>query len=261
MKQINEVANKASMPCNKPRRSTRPGKKMMVKACEGGREKIVHFGAKGYGHNYSSAARKSFRARHKCGQKKSKLSAQYWACRKLWAGKGGSKKSCPSYRQCKEALENNINTLSEGISMERLTLRTLIEKKLNPKEKSKKKELVKRFKKMPYFKKIQGKKKKASAIYGTATKAAKISEEVVNKDHQPMTKAEISARNRCYKGSKMKPGPTLKNNDSPANSKARKCTFAILRSTRGGKGGAISTSWAKYKKQKKGKSKKSKNKG
>jgi hypothetical protein len=65
------------------------------------KEKIVHFGAKGYGHNYSPAARKSFRARHKCGEKKSKLSAQYWACRKLWAGPKGSKKACPEGRKCK----------------------------------------------------------------------------------------------------------------------------------------------------------------
>lgn len=93
--------SKENMKCNKPVTSTSPGKKMMVKACEGGQEKIVHFGAKGYGHNYSDAARKSFRARHKCGEKKSKLSAQYWACKKLWAGPKGSKASCPAGRQCK----------------------------------------------------------------------------------------------------------------------------------------------------------------
>jgi hypothetical protein len=97
---INEIANKASMPCNKPRRSTRPGKKMMVKACEGEKEKIVHFGDSSMPHNYSSGARKSFRARHKCGEKKSKLSAQYWACRKLWAGPKGSKKAC-RHSRCK----------------------------------------------------------------------------------------------------------------------------------------------------------------
>ena len=96
-----EATSKKNMACNKPVRSTSAGKKMMVKACEGGKEKIVHFGAKGYGHNYSPAARKSFRARHKCGEKKSKLSAQYWACRKLWAGPKGSKSSCPKGRKCK----------------------------------------------------------------------------------------------------------------------------------------------------------------
>ena len=69
--------------CNKPRKSSRPGKKKMVKACEGGKEKTVHYGATGYDHNYSDSAKKSFRARHKCDQKKSKLSAQYWACKDL----------------------------------------------------------------------------------------------------------------------------------------------------------------------------------
>ena len=87
--------DKDKMPCNKPRASTKPNKKKMVKGCEGGKERIVHFGEKGYGHNYSDAARKSFRARHKCGEKKSKLKAQYWACKTLWAGKGGSTKSSP----------------------------------------------------------------------------------------------------------------------------------------------------------------------
>jgi hypothetical protein len=93
--------DKDKMPCNKPRTSTKPNKKKMVKACEGGKERIVHFGERGYGHNYSDAARKSFRARHKCGEKKSKLKAQYWACKVLWAGKGGSKKSSPKNIQGK----------------------------------------------------------------------------------------------------------------------------------------------------------------
>ena len=67
------MADKSKMSCNKPTRSDRAGKKKMVKACEGGKEKLIHFGAKGYGHNYSAAARKSFKARHKCGTAKSKL--------------------------------------------------------------------------------------------------------------------------------------------------------------------------------------------
>ena len=89
------MANKSNMPCNKPMKSDRAGKKKMVKGCENGKEKLIHFGATGYGHNYSDAARRSFRARHKCGEKKSKLKAQYWACKVLWAGKGGSTKSSP----------------------------------------------------------------------------------------------------------------------------------------------------------------------
>lgn len=92
---VAEVADKESMPCNKPRPSTRPGKKRMVKACQDGQEKIVHYGADGYGHNYSAKARSSFRARHNCDQAKDKLGAQYWACKDLWAGKGGSTKGCP----------------------------------------------------------------------------------------------------------------------------------------------------------------------
>tara|TARA_R100001510_G_C7461676_1_gene81918 strand:+ start:87 stop:413 length:327 start_codon:yes stop_codon:yes gene_type:complete len=87
--------NKDSMACNKPRRSPKPQKKKVVKACEGGKEKLIHYGHTSYGHNYSPAARKSFRARHKCDQKKSKLTASYWACKDLWAGKGGSTKSNP----------------------------------------------------------------------------------------------------------------------------------------------------------------------
>ena len=69
------MADKSKMACNKPTKSDRAGKKKMVKACSGGKEKLIHFGATGYGHNYSAAARKSFRARHKCGQAKSKLTA------------------------------------------------------------------------------------------------------------------------------------------------------------------------------------------
>ena len=95
------MANKANMSCNKVVASDRPGKKNMVKACQGGKEKLIHFGAKGYGHNYSSAARKSFRARHKCSSASSKFTARYWACKKLWAGPGGSTKSSPKSRQGK----------------------------------------------------------------------------------------------------------------------------------------------------------------
>jgi len=64
----------------------------MVLASEGGTKKLIHYGAKGYGHNYSKPARKSFRARHKCDTKKSKLTASYWACKDLWSA-GGKKKT------------------------------------------------------------------------------------------------------------------------------------------------------------------------
>ena len=95
------MPTKSKMKCNVVRPSTRPGKKRMVKACANGQEKLIHFGAKGYGHNYSAAARKSFKARHKCGTATNKLTARYWACKNLWAGPGGSTKSSPKSKKGK----------------------------------------------------------------------------------------------------------------------------------------------------------------
>ena len=96
------ATDKKTLKCNKPRRTPdHKTKSHIVKACEGGKEKLIHFGAKGYGHNYSAAARKSFRARHKCDTAKSKLTARYWACKHPWAGKGGSTKSSPKSRRGK----------------------------------------------------------------------------------------------------------------------------------------------------------------
>ena len=93
--------DKSKMACNKPKKSPNPKKKRVVKACSGGQEKIIHYGASGYGHNYSAAARKSFRARHKCSDANNKLTARYWACKDLWAGKGGSTKSSPKSKKGK----------------------------------------------------------------------------------------------------------------------------------------------------------------
>ena len=89
------------MACNRPTKSDRPGKKKMVKACVGGKEKLLHFGATGYGHNYSKEARKSFRARHKCDSATDKLTPRYWACKHLWAGPGGSTQASPKGRRAK----------------------------------------------------------------------------------------------------------------------------------------------------------------
>ena len=72
---------KDKMPCNKPRRDVQGGKKSVVKACEAGKEKIVRFGdANMEIKRDDPQRRKSFRARHKCDEKKSKLSAGYWSC-------------------------------------------------------------------------------------------------------------------------------------------------------------------------------------
>jgi len=91
---------KSKMPCNRVKKSYRPGKKFMVKACSKGKTKLIHFGATGYGHNYSKGARKSFRARHRCKSAKNKLTARYWSCKHSWT-RGGNKRRCPKGRRCK----------------------------------------------------------------------------------------------------------------------------------------------------------------
>jgi len=80
---------------NKPMKSTAKGKKMMVLATKtiGGekRVKIIHFGALGYGHNYSEEAKRNY-LRRSAGirNKKGELtrndhwSANYWARKILW---------------------------------------------------------------------------------------------------------------------------------------------------------------------------------
>jgi|14BtaG_2_1085337.scaffolds.fasta_scaffold05035_2 hypothetical protein len=76
-----ERIDKDRMKCNSPKRGG--SKKFVVKACENGKEKIVRFGDPNMRIKKSNPkARKSFRARHKCDQKKSKFSAGYWSCKK-----------------------------------------------------------------------------------------------------------------------------------------------------------------------------------
>lgn len=95
------MADKSKMKCNRPVKSDRPGKKMMVKACANGQEKLLHFGATGYGNNYSAAARKSFRARHGCDSATNKLTPKHWACSYLWGGPGKATTSNPKGRKGK----------------------------------------------------------------------------------------------------------------------------------------------------------------
>lgn len=84
--------DKSKMKCNKPKRTpSHPTKSHVVKACEGGKEKIIRFGqqgVKGAGKNPKSekekARRKSFKARHKKNIKKGKMSAAYWANKIKW---------------------------------------------------------------------------------------------------------------------------------------------------------------------------------
>ncbi len=78
-----ERVDKDRMKCNKPRRTSGGSKKFVVKACENGKEKVVRFGDPNMKIKKSNPKRrKSFRARHKCDQKKSKFSAGYWSCKK-----------------------------------------------------------------------------------------------------------------------------------------------------------------------------------
>lgn len=76
---------------NKPIRSSDPDKKMMVLAKKGDEVKLIHFGQRGYKHNYSEAAKKNYLTRsagirNKSGEltKDDILSPNYWARRVLW---------------------------------------------------------------------------------------------------------------------------------------------------------------------------------
>jgi hypothetical protein len=75
---------------NTPVASNRPEKKKMVLAKKGDQVRLIHFGQKGYKHNYSEAAKKNYLARSagikgKSGlTKDDKFSANYWARKELW---------------------------------------------------------------------------------------------------------------------------------------------------------------------------------
>ena len=75
----------------KPVKSSKAGKKMMVKVLKKGKPTLIHFGDSKYRHNYSPEARKSYLARSKGikdGKGKltylNKNSANYWSRKELW---------------------------------------------------------------------------------------------------------------------------------------------------------------------------------
>lgn len=82
------AAAKRSMKCGEVGSSTKPGKKVMKLYCIDGHKKLVHAGAKGYGNNYSAAARRNYRARHHCASAKPGT-AEHLACTELWKGPSG----------------------------------------------------------------------------------------------------------------------------------------------------------------------------
>jgi len=68
---------------NKPKRTSGKSKKFAVLAKEGDKVRLVRYGDPDMRIRKSEPARrKSFRARHKCDEKKSKLTAGYWSCKK-----------------------------------------------------------------------------------------------------------------------------------------------------------------------------------
>ena len=78
--------NKKSMACNKPRGTPGHAKKShVVKACEGGKEKIIRFGQQGVKTNQTVGQRKAFKSRHAKNIKKGKMSAAYWSDKTKWS--------------------------------------------------------------------------------------------------------------------------------------------------------------------------------
>lgn len=93
---IGEAIDKNKMKCNKPKAEavgdSLTGKSHVVKACEGGEEKIIRFGQRGVkgspkkeGESKAYAnRRKRFKARHAKNIAKGKMSAAFWANKIKW---------------------------------------------------------------------------------------------------------------------------------------------------------------------------------
>ena len=86
--------DKKAMACNKPRKTPGHSKKShVVKACSGGKEKIIRFGEQGAStagkpkegeSEKMKKKRASFKARHGKNIAKGKMSAAYWADKVKW---------------------------------------------------------------------------------------------------------------------------------------------------------------------------------
>lgn len=85
-------AEKANMACNKPRAESHGDKSHVVKACEGGKERLIRFGQRGVkgspkkeGESEAYRGRReAFKARHAKNIAKGKMSAAYWADKVKW---------------------------------------------------------------------------------------------------------------------------------------------------------------------------------
>jgi hypothetical protein len=88
------MIKKSDLKCNQPKRTpSHPKKSHVVKACEGGKEKVIRFGEQGAktagkpkkGESKEmTQKRKSFKARHAKNIAKGKSSAAYWADKVKW---------------------------------------------------------------------------------------------------------------------------------------------------------------------------------
>lgn len=88
------MIKKETLKCNQPKRTPgHPKKSHVVKACEGGKEKVIRFGEQGAktagkpkkGESEEmKQKRKSFKARHGRNIAKGKSSAAYWADKVKW---------------------------------------------------------------------------------------------------------------------------------------------------------------------------------
>jgi hypothetical protein len=87
------ATTKAALKCNSPKRTPgHPKKSHVVKACEGGKEKLIRFGQQGVSGSPATKGesdadkkrRASFKARHAKNIAKGKMSAAYWADKVKW---------------------------------------------------------------------------------------------------------------------------------------------------------------------------------
>lgn len=96
---LSETIDKSKMKCNAPKAqahgSGEQGKSHVVKACAGGKEKLIRFGQLGVKGSPKKAGeseayanrRKRFKARHRKNIAKGKMSAAYWADKVKWMQK------------------------------------------------------------------------------------------------------------------------------------------------------------------------------
>jgi len=83
--------DKSKLKCNSPKKTpSHKTKSHIVRACSGGKEKIIRFGQQGVStagkktDSKSKARRASFKARHAKNIEKGKMSAAYWADKVKW---------------------------------------------------------------------------------------------------------------------------------------------------------------------------------